>query len=60
MMDQLEAPSEDFVKFFLSSVYSGSKTQTIVQQFHRDFVKRALHQFLNEQINQSLAVCNQR
>ena len=53
MIEQLETPSEDFVRFFLSSVYTGVKTQTVVQQF-TDIVKRALNQFLNEQINQRL------
>ena len=53
MMEQLEAPSEDFVRFFLSYVYSGVRTQTVVQQF-TDIVRRALNQFLNEQINQRL------
>ena len=53
MMEQLEAPSEEFVRFFLSHVYPGVKTQTVVQQF-TDIVKRALNQFLNEQINQRL------
>ena len=53
MLEQLDAPSEDFVRFFLSHVYSGSRTQTVIQQF-TDIVKRALNQFLNEQINQRL------
>ena len=53
MMAQLESPAEDFIRFFLSSVYSGVKTQAVVQQF-TDIVKRALNQFLNEQINQRL------
>ena len=53
MMEQLEAPSEDFVRFFLSYVYSGRHRQTVVQQF-TDIVRRALNQFLNEQINQRL------
>ncbi|MCY3549953.1 MAG: type I restriction endonuclease [Candidatus Poribacteria bacterium] len=53
MIEQLETPSEDFVRFFLSFVYSGVKTQAVVQQF-TDIVKRALNQFLNEQINQRL------
>ena len=52
-MEQLDAPSEDFVRFFLSYVYSGVRTQAVVQQF-TDIVKRALNQFLNEQINQRL------
>ena len=53
MLEQLEAPSEDFVRFFLSHVYNGVRTQTVVQQF-TGIVKRALNQFLNEQINQRL------
>ena len=40
MMEQLETPAEDFVRFFLSSVYSGRHTQAVVQQF-TDIVKRA-------------------
>ena len=53
MVEQLEAPSEDFVRFFLTYVYSGRQRQTVVQQF-TDIVRRALNQFLNEQINQRL------
>ena len=53
MMEQLESPAEDFVRFFLSSVYSGVKTQAVIQQF-TDIVKRALNQFMNEAINQRL------
>ena len=53
MTEQLEAPHEDFVKFFLSSVYNGLRTQQVIEQFI-DIVKRALNQFLNEQINQRL------
>ena len=51
MREQLEAPSEDFVKFFLSSVYSGSKTQAIVQQF-TGIIKQALKEFIDEQSRQ--------
>ena len=53
MMQQLEAPHQDFVRFFLSSIYSGLRTQSVIEQF-TDIVKRALNQFLNEQINQRL------
>ena len=53
MMEQLESPAEDFVRFFLSAVYSGVKTSAVVQQF-TDIVKRALNQFMNEAINQRL------
>ena len=51
MKEQLEAPTPDFVRFFLSSIYSGTKTQAIVAEF-TDIVKGALQQFLNEQINE--------
>ena len=53
MLEQLETPSEDFVKFFLSHVYSGPRTQRVIEQF-TGIVRRALNQFLNEQINQRL------
>lgn len=53
MAEQLESPSEDFVRFLLSHVYSGPRRQSVVQQF-TDIVKRALNQFLNEQINHRL------
>lgn len=53
MTEQLESPAEDFVRFFLSSVYTGVKTQAVIRQF-TDIVKRALNQFMNEAINQRL------
>ena len=58
MSEQLKAPSEDFVRFFLSNVYAGTRTQAVIQQF-TDIVKRALNEFLNEQINQHEQI-NQR
>lgn len=53
MKEQLEAPTPDFVRFFLSSIYSSTKTQAVVTKF-TDIVKRALQQLLNEQINERL------
>ena len=54
MAEQLEVPSEDFVLFVVSRVYTGIKTKAVREQFI-DITKRALHQFLNEQINKRLA-----
>ncbi len=54
MAEQLETPSEDFVLFILSRVYSGVKTQAIREQFI-DITKRAMLRFVNEQINKRLA-----
>lgn len=53
LMEQLEAPHTEFVRFFLSTVYSGVKTQSVMEQF-TEIVRRALHQFLNEQLNYRL------
>lgn len=46
LVAQLEAPAEEFVQFFLSSVYSGERTPAKIQQF-TGIVKRALNQFLS-------------
>jgi hypothetical protein len=51
--DQLNAPSEDFVKFFASQVYSGKLTLAVREQF-TDIVKRAFTQFINERIAERL------
>jgi hypothetical protein len=53
LVEQLTTPSEDFVKFFASQVYSGKITQTVKQQFI-DLTRRAIHQFINERINERL------
>ena len=55
MTEQLEAPSEDFVRFFLSSVYSGVETPSVVQQF-TDIVRRVLNEFLREASEESVEV----
>ncbi len=53
LSEQMEAPSEEIVRFFTGRVYSGSKTQKVMQQF-TDITKRALNQFVNERINERL------
>lgn len=53
MADQLQQPSDDFVRFFASQVYMGRMTQTILQQFTQT-TQRALKQFINDQINERL------
>jgi hypothetical protein len=50
---QMTLPSEAFVKFFASQIYTGKLTQTVRQQFG-ELVKKALHQFVNEKINERL------
>jgi hypothetical protein len=53
LSEQMEAPSEEIVRFFTGRVYSGSKTAKVIAQF-TDITKRALNQFVNERINERL------
>lgn len=53
MGEQIQDPSEDFVKLFASQVYTGKMTQKVRDQFTQS-VRRALNQFINDQINERL------
>jgi len=50
LADQLNAPSDDFVRFFASQVYPGRLTERVRQEF-TSFVTRAFKQFIREQIS---------
>lgn len=50
---QFKEPTDDWVKFFTASVYEGSFTQKVREQF-RALVTKAGQQFLNEQANDRL------
>jgi hypothetical protein len=51
--DQLNAPSEEFVKFLAAQVYSGKLTSAVREQF-TGITKRAFAQFVNERITERL------
>src|SRR5256714_2493186 len=51
--DQLNAPSEEFVRFLAAQVYSGKLTSTVRGQF-AVITKRAFTHFINEHITQRL------
>lgn len=53
--DQLNNPSEEFVKFFASQVYSGKLTQPVREQFTQ-ITKKTLKQFINDKINERLNI----
>lgn len=53
MAEQLRFPTDNFVRFFASQVYDGNLMQRVMGQF-REVTKRALKQFINEQINERL------
>lgn len=47
MSQQMRIPSDDFVRYILGEVYSGVRTQNVIDKF-RDIVKKSLNQFVNE------------
>ncbi len=53
LAEQLLAPSDEFVRFFASQIYSGKLTQGTRERF-ADITKRAINQFINERINERL------
>ncbi len=53
LKEELENPSEEFVRFFLSRIYDGPKRQQVIEEF-TGIVKEARRQFLNEQISSRL------
>lgn len=50
---ELQNPSDDFLRFFLSSVYSGMKTQSVIEKF-RPVLKKTLNGYINELMNDKI------
>lgn len=50
---ELKKPSQEFVKYFVSRVYSGKATEKVMNQF-TDIVTRTIDQIFNEIINERL------
>jgi predicted type IV restriction endonuclease len=53
LVDQMQEPTDEFVQFFASRVYSGRMTQGVREQFAQ-LTKQAFKQLLNDQINERL------
>ena len=53
LLRELTDPSDDMVKLIAGQVYSGVKTQKVIQQF-TDIYRRAFQQFINDRINERL------
>lgn len=54
-MQELQNPSDEFVRHFLHGVYSGQKTSAVVEKF-RPMVKEALNQMITETMNDKIKV----
>lgn len=53
LIEEMNAPSVDFVRYIAGKVYSGMKTQQVVDQFS-PIVKNAIKHFVNDQISDRL------
>jgi len=53
LANQLVKPSDEFVKFFASQVYSSRITQNVLAQF-QEITQRALKQFISDEIGKRL------
>ncbi|MBN2703094.1 MAG: type I restriction enzyme HsdR N-terminal domain-containing protein [Pontiellaceae bacterium] len=51
--DELQTPTEAFVRFFAAQVFDGRLTKSVMDQFTK-IVKEARRQFINEKINERL------
>ena len=51
--DQLQEPSDDFVKFFAAPIYAGRMTPAIREQFAQ-FTRQAFKQLVSDRINERL------
>ncbi len=51
LQEELEEPSEAFVRFFAQQIYDGRITQGVIEEF-RGIVKTARNQFINDRINE--------
>lgn len=51
---EFDAPSEDFVRFILTTIYDGQKNQRVIDKF-TPLVKRAFSSFVNEIVNNKIS-----
>ena len=53
MAKELQNPSDNFVKMFLSGIYTGAKTQNVIDKF-RPILKKSLNDYINEIMNDKI------
>lgn len=53
MANELNEPSPNFVKFFISQIYSGKATERVVAQFS-EIVKKSINQMISDKISDTL------
>lgn len=53
LAEQFQHPSDEFVRFFLQDVYSGMKTQSVLERF-RPVLKQSMQEFISETMNDKI------
>ncbi len=53
LYEQFSCPSDEFIRFFLQGVYSGVKTQSVVDRF-RPILKASMQEFISETMNDKI------
>lgn len=54
LSQDLDAPSDDFIRYVLSGVYDGPKTQKVIDKF-KPIVKKSFNGFINDLVNQKIS-----
>lgn len=52
--NQLKEPADDFVRYILSSIYDGVKTQSVIDKF-RSIIKKSLNDYISEMMNDKIS-----
>ncbi|MCI8848639.1 MAG: endonuclease [Oscillibacter sp.] len=53
LAEEFQRPSDDFVRFFLQDVYSGMKTQAVLERF-RPILQGSMQEFISETMNDKI------
>ena len=54
LTQQLESPSEEFVRFIISDIYEGQKNQRVIEKF-TPIVRKSFSGMINEIVNQKIS-----
>lgn len=53
LASELQAPSDEFLKFFLNKTYSGRQTQNVLERF-KPILKKSLNNYISELMNEKI------
>lgn len=54
LTSEFDNPSDDFIRFLLTNIYDGPKTQKVIEKFY-PVVKKSFTSFINEIVNQKIS-----